>query len=46
MKVFYNKNNNRKDFSPKLKGMKDELTFNIDKVYNKYKLHQNYLYNH
>ena len=40
MKVFYNKNNNRKDFSPKLKGMKDELTFNIDKVYNKYNNHK------
>ena len=41
MKVFYDKKSARKkNFSPKLKGMKDELIFDISKVYNKYNNHK------
>ena len=40
MKVFYNDNIPKKDFSHKLKSIKDELIFDIDKVYNKYNNHK------
>ena len=41
VRVFYDKKSaKKKNFSPKLKGMKDELIFDINKVYNKYNNHK------
>ena len=39
MNVFYDKKTYGKDYSPKLKGLKDEYIFDINKVYNKYNNH-------